>query len=53
MLFSRQLGSLREGPEPGEMAPDFSLPAMDGTGKVTLSASRGKRPVVLIFGSFT
>jgi Ca2+-binding EF-hand superfamily protein len=53
MLGSRQLGSLREGPRIGEQAPDFRLPTRDGTGEITLSASRGKRPVVLIFGSFT
>jgi len=53
MLGSRQLGSFREGPRLGEQAPDFRLPTRDGTGEITLSASRGKRPVVLIFGSFT
>ena len=53
MLASRQLGSLREGPRLGEIAPDFSLPTRDGTAEIKLSSSRGKRPVVLIFGSFT
>jgi Ca2+-binding EF-hand superfamily protein len=35
-----------------EPAPDFSLPRVEGDGRVTLSALRG-RPVVLIFGSFS
>ena len=37
----------------GEPAPDFSLPLQNGTGIVRLSDFRGKRPVVLIFGSYT
>jgi len=37
----------------GEAAPDFSLLMHDGRGKITLSNSFGKRPVVLIFGSYT
>lgn len=37
----------------GEPAPDFSLLMHDGKGKITLSHSFGKRPVVLIFGSYT
>jgi hypothetical protein len=53
MLFSSQIGWFGEGPEFGELAPDFTLPAYDGSATVTLSRSRGKKPVVLIFGSFT
>jgi Ca2+-binding EF-hand superfamily protein len=52
MLFSGQLGSLREGPALGAPAPDFSLETEEGK-RYRLSDSRGKRPVVLIFGSFT
>jgi peroxiredoxin len=37
----------------GDVAPDFSLPAVDGASAVTLSSFRGKRPVVLVFGSYT
>lgn len=37
----------------GSIAPDFSLPRRDGTGVVKLSSFRGKRPVALIFGSYT
>jgi len=36
-----------------ELAPDFSLPSPDGQTSVQLSSFQGKRPVVLIFGSFT
>lgn len=37
----------------GDAAPDFSLPRVDHTAEVTLSAFRGKQPVVLVFGSYT
>ena len=37
----------------GDLAPDFTLKSLDGPRKVTLSDFRGKRPVVLIFGSYT
>lgn len=37
----------------GDVAPDFSLPRVRGKGEVKLSSFRGKRPVVLIFGSYT
>ena len=38
--------------ETGDAAPDFTLARHDGSGRVTLSALRGK-PVVLVFGSYT
>jgi len=37
----------------GDPAPDFTLPRMAGGGTVTLSTFRGKRPVLLVFGSYT
>jgi len=37
----------------GDPAPDFTLPAADHRGTVTLSSHRGHRPVVLVFGSYT
>jgi hypothetical protein len=37
----------------GDQAPDFTLPLLDHSGSVSLSAFRGKQPVVLIFGSYT
>ena len=45
-------------PKPGDVAPDFQLDLLDRhrkrTGQtVSLSSHRGKRPVALIFGSYT
>jgi len=40
-------------PKIGEMAPDFELSDNTGNKTVRLSDFRGKRPVVLLFGSFT
>ena len=37
----------------GATAPDFKLKTMDGNSEVQLSSFRGKRPVVLVFGSYT
>ncbi len=34
-------------------APDFSLPALTGGKIVSLSSFRGKKPVVLVFGSYS
>lgn len=44
----------RGGPlKAGEVPPDFSLPLQHGAGEMRLSSHRGKRPVVLVFGSYT
>jgi len=40
-------------PKPGDQAPDFELHDTNGQNPVRLSDFRGKRPVALIFGSFT
>jgi hypothetical protein len=40
-------------PKPGELAPDFELFDVDGDARARLSGFRGKRPVALVFGSFT
>jgi hypothetical protein len=37
----------------GDTAPDFTLADPNGKQKVTLATFKGKRPVVLIFGSYT
>ena len=37
----------------GDLAPDFTLYDISGIESVTLSDFRGKKPVVLIFGSYT
>ena len=53
-------GNIEEGkeidlpPGRGEPAPDFTLPfATDSKKTVTLSSFKGKKPVALIFGSYT
>jgi hypothetical protein len=52
-LLKGELGSLFEGPKVGAPAPDFALKTQD-TGKlIRLSDFRGKKPVVIVFGSFT
>lgn len=41
-------------PKVGDAAPDFTLKKLgDAKTEVTLSSFKGKKPVVLIFGSFT
>ena len=40
-------------PRKGDMAPDFNLYDIEGKESVTLSNFRGKKPVALVFGSFT
>ena len=37
----------------GDPAPDFTLPDMKKTKEVSLSSFKDKKPVVLIFGSYT
>jgi Ca2+-binding EF-hand superfamily protein len=48
-----ELGSLFEGPSLGAPAPNFRLPTQDGEEMISLEDFRGKKPVVLVFGSFT
>jgi hypothetical protein len=52
-FLSGELGSIHEGPGLGQTAPDFTLKTQDGKRAILLSQFRGKKPVVLIFGSFT
>ncbi len=52
-LFSGEVGSLQEGPQVGENAPDFFLKTQDGQQKIRLSEKTGSKPVVLVFGNFT
>jgi len=40
-------------PAVGEVAPDFTLKSLDGKTTHTLSSYKGKKPVALIFGSYT
>ncbi len=37
----------------GDHAPDFTLPSLKHDAVVTLSSEYAKRPVVLVFGSYT
>lgn len=41
------------GPKEGENPPDFNLKLMGSDDRVSLSSFKGKRPVALIFGSYT
>ena len=62
-LLDGQMGFLKEGPQVDSDAPDFDLPLMTldkkelefslSDERIQLSNEKGKRPVVLIFGSFT
>jgi AhpC/TSA family len=46
--------SAREGRlKVGDRAPDFTLEAYDKRSTVQLSAFKGQKPVVLVFGSYT
>ncbi|MGV3486505.1 MAG: deiodinase-like protein, partial [Planctomycetaceae bacterium] len=37
----------------GDMAPEFTLPRVDGTGTLSLAELRREKPVVLVFGSIS
>jgi hypothetical protein len=52
-MFRGELGSPYEGARVGKRAPRFTLPTHDGKRQVALADHIGKKPVVLIFGSFT
>jgi hypothetical protein len=52
-LVEGEIGSMHEGPALNAKAPDFTLRTEDGKKVITLSDFRDKKPVVLIFGSFT
>jgi hypothetical protein len=52
-LLSGELGSPFPGPRVGQTAPNFTLKTQDSKQRYSLSQYRGKKPVVLVFGSFT
>jgi hypothetical protein len=52
-LFSGELGSMFEGPGLDRPAPDFTLKTQDGKRRIRFSELRGRKPTVLVFGSFT
>ena len=43
----------QSGPDVGETAPDFELKRLGTVETVRISEFRGKRPVAMIFGSYT
>ena len=49
LWFVARRGSLNV----GDLAPDFTLEAVDRRSRVQLSSFRGREPVVLVFGSYT
>jgi len=49
LWFIARAGSLKV----GDSAPDFVLSTSDKKSRVQLASFRGKKPVVLIFGSYT
>ena len=51
MAWHKRYGPLA--PNVGDMAPDFELRDVNGENAVRLSDFRGKKPVALVFGSFT
>lgn len=40
-------------PKVGGMTPDFELQDVNGEHRIRLSEFRGRKPVALVFGSFT
>jgi hypothetical protein len=48
-----QLENDAQSPKVGDIAPDFELQDPEGKVRVRLSDYRGKRPVALVFGSYT
>lgn len=40
-------------PKAGDLAPDFELRDINGENPIRLSDFQGRKPVALIFGSFT
>ncbi len=52
-LMAGEIGSLQEGPDVDQPAPDFELRPLGGGESIRLSDRIGKKPVVLVFGNFT
>ena len=52
-VMSSQKALDAKAPKVGDIAPDFTLIDSRGVESVTLSDFRGKKPVALVFGSFT
>ena len=52
-LMAGEIGSLQEGPNIDEVAPDFELRPLGGGEPIRLSDRIGRKPMVLVFGNFT
>ncbi len=52
-VLKGDVGSFNEGPQVGDLAPDFTLKTQDGQKTFNLASFRGNKPVVLTFGSYT
>jgi alkyl hydroperoxide reductase subunit AhpC len=52
-LFAGEIGSMKEGPKLGDMAPDFTLKTSDGKQTIHLKDHFGDKPIVLVFGNFS
>ena len=52
-LMTEQKKLDSKAPKVGDIAPDFTLYGIEGKDSVTLSEFRGKKPVALVFGSYT
>ena len=52
-LFRGEIGSIHEGPQLNQVAPDFALKTRDGQETIRLGDQFGKKPIVLVFGNFT
>jgi hypothetical protein len=52
-LLTGEIGACTEGPSLGQEAPPFTLETHDRSRRISLADFRGKKPVVLVFGSFT
>ncbi len=49
----RSWGREDNAPKVGDIAPTFKLKSLDGTEETDLEQFRGKKPMVLFFGSYT
>jgi hypothetical protein len=52
-VSKRQKIQDRQTPKAGDIAPDFTLFDVTGTESVSLSDLRNKKPLALVFGSYT
>ena len=52
-LMTGEIGSLQEGPDVDQIAPDFELRPLGGGEAIRLSDRIGQKPIVLVFGNFT